>query len=263
MSLLAATALRIGAKEALCPSAAVNGVAGAAFPTMAGRHVYDSRSIPIDAVRRAKAPVPTLSIYTETVRGVPRGPSQAAAPSEFTVELVIEGELAVYVPKAGTEGEYLGWATSDAAGEMQVDFLLSSARLAILDAVASGVLRGVVKRIASFESLPVRDFVSGARVNRRTLRISCEVGDDLWPAAGGLPEPLATLRRNLADDAYAVPQLDRIAEAIVARPAPVPLEEIRMTLAAVDGVPAEEPEAAGIAVSAAFGDAATEDEENP
>ena len=261
MSLLAATALRIGAKAALCPSAAVNGAPGAAFPTMAGRHVYDSRSIPIDAVKRAKAPVPTLSIYTEMVRGAPRGPAQAVPPAEFTVDLVVEGEISVYVPQAGSEGDYLGWAASDAAGEAQLDFLMATARQAIVDAVGRGVLRGIVKRIVSFEAMPVRDFVSGARVNRRTLRITCEVGDDRWNPAGGLPEPLATLRANLDDAAYAVPQLDMIADAIGPRPAPVPLEEIRMTLAGIDGGPPVAPEAPDIAVSAAFGDGNGGDDE--
>lgn len=260
MSLLGATAVRLGAREALCPTASVQAGDAGVFPTIAGRYVYDSRSIPIDQVKRSKEPVPTLSVYTETVRGVPRGNAQGSAPAEFTVDLVIEAEIAVYVPKAGASDEGVGWASSDASGEMLLDFLVAQARQTIVDAVGTGTLRRIVKRIVEFEAMPLRDFVSGSRINRRTLRMRCEVGDDAWNRAGGLPEPLASLRESLADGAYAVEQLDRIAAAIPAAPARVPLAEIRMTLGGIDGTAAEPPAEADIVVSAAFADAVPDEE---
>lgn len=235
MSLLGATAVRLGAVEALCPTVAVHGGTDAVFPTLAGRHVYDSRSIPIDQIKKSRAPVPTIGVYTETVRGAVRGDAQGSAPSNCTVDLLIEAEIVVFVGPAGGVPEGTGWGSSDAGGEMLLDFLVSQVRRALVDAVGGGILHRIVKRIVEFEAHPLRDLASGARINRRTLRLRCEVDDDRWNRAGGLPEPLATLRERLPEGSYALGQLDTIADAIRPDAPRTALEEIRMTLVGLDG----------------------------
>ena len=259
MPTLGVDAIRLGAVEALCPTAAI--IADSGYPTLAGKHVYDSRSVPIEHLQPGAKAVPVIAVYTEMVRGAPRGPAQFSVPADFTVDLVIELELAVRVRAGGGEPEGVGTPTTDAGGELQLGFLVAQARRAIVAAVGSGVLHRIVKQIVDVEAVPLRDFVSGERLVRRSLRLRCAFDDDRWNPAGGLPEPLAMLRARLPDGSAAAARLDRIAAAIAADAARVPLDEIRMTLAAIDGAAAEEPEPPEITVSAAFNDAVPEDEE--
>lgn len=223
MPALVVTAVRLGAVEALAPAAAI--AAGAGFPTLAGGNVYDSRMLPLDAVREDRS-TPIIAVYTETVKGEPRGPLYGSRDALFTVDLVLEIDLAIRV-KIGDEVGIMP-ADSDWEGELTLDFLAAQARRAIVDAVGKGVLLYVVKQIVDIEAYPMRLPDIGARLLRRTMRLRCAVDDDEWLPEGGLPEPLKTLRGRLAATSYAAVTLDKIAAAIAA-PDPLPiLEGVRL-----------------------------------
>lgn len=217
MPALVVTAVRLGAVEALAPTAAI--VAGSGFPTLAGGNVYDSRMLPLDALSETVG-TPIIAVYTETVRGDPRGPLQGSRDANLSVDLVLEIDLAIRI-KVGDEDVIIP-ADSDWKGELVLDFLAAQARRVIIDAIERGVLLRVVKQITDIEAFPMRLPDIGARLLRRTLRLRCAVDDDRWSAAGGLPEPLATLRGRLPDSSLAAVQLDKIAAAIVA-PDPLPI----------------------------------------
>jgi len=198
---------------------------------------------------------PVLGVYTEFARGEPRGPAQFSAPVDFYVDLYIEAAILVFERNDHSQPGLMP-APSDAAAELELGFLVAQARRVLTAAVGGGVLHRIVKQIIDVESVPFRIPTEAARYALRTLRLRCAIDDDRWNPAGGLPEPLATLRARLPAGSYAAGQLDRIAAAIAADPARVPLEEIRMALSGIDGADVEPPAEADIVVSAAFADAA-------
>lgn len=227
-------AVRLAAVETLAPTAALQGLPGAAFPTIAGGHVFDSRMLMVEDFGSGSRRTPALGVYTESVRAEPRGNAQFSAPAVFMVDLVVEAEISILDrDEHGVPG--VGPAPTDAAAELELGFLLAQTRRALTMSVGGGVLHRIVKQITDIESVPRRIPGFGIRLAGRTLRLRCAVDDDTWSAAGGLPEPLKTVRARLPTGSYAAAQLDRIAAAIAADPARVPLEEIRMTLVGLDG----------------------------
>jgi hypothetical protein len=97
--MLFSTALRLAAIECLCPTAAIAGQA--AFPTLAGGTVFDSKRPEIGDLDKSKKYTPVVSIYSGEATSILRGEAAASNDRAATATLEFVAELAEAVPGRG------------------------------------------------------------------------------------------------------------------------------------------------------------------
>lgn len=211
---LSRLALRLAAVEALCPCGAL---AAGPFPTIAAGRVYDSR---IDLIAAALSPEeltealralenqPLLVVYTEEQETSPYGTPQYPAQEEI-VDLVVEAMIAStgVVEVEGQDGatETVGAIEApitDRQNEALLDVLEAQVRY-LLDpafrAPSSRLLTKVAMETRHIHSVPSRAADRALRLAGRTIKLRTKVKATEWPAAaGGLPEPLASVAAGLA-----------------------------------------------------------------
>lgn len=228
--MLAAEAMRLAAVEVLCPTAATRGEA--AYPTLAGKRVYDSRAVPLEDLDGDAPFTPVIALYT-TESGVSlRGPMAAADDTEADAVLDIVAELAV---SSDDEGETIADAmiAEDPKARLVLAALCSQVRSLLERSQSGGLWRTVVKRIikTEYQSFAVPQL--GLRWQRITIRMHCEVRDDDYQMTdGGLPEPIRSLYAKLPADSYAKIQLATLFAHFAPELLPS-LREVRVTTAGV------------------------------
>lgn len=239
--MLAAAALRLAAIEALAPTAAI--ASGQGFPTMALHHVYDSRAISSAELEHEVAYTPSLSVYTEDTRVARRGDSAPNVIGFARTDLVIVAELAELA--CDEAGEVLrdsaGTAATDAVinGDPGMHLVLAAlvaqVRAVLLHAPRGAGFRRVLKSVQEIRIEPFGLPQYGIRFMRQVMTIGCEIADDQYSDAAGLPEPARSVARDLPDQSYAKSRLLRLAEAFAATTRPQ-LEALGLHVTA-DGVP--------------------------
>ncbi|WAC26421.1 hypothetical protein [Ancylobacter sp. SL191] len=241
--MLAAAALRLAVIEALCPTAAVRGEDGATFPTLAEHRVFDSRQILVDELDDARPYTPSISVYVEDVRVERRGDAAPSVRGNPTCTLVIVTELAEIardpdgdaVRQENGNLATMALVDSDPRQRLVLEALTAQVRKVIVRGPEAVAVRRVMKAVQSIEleafSLP--------QLSRRWLRylmlVSCEIADDKFTDAPGLPEPLRSVAAELPDGSYAKAKLAELGAAFLATSRDA-LDGIDV-IASVNGVP--------------------------
>lgn len=250
--MFARMAVRIAAIEALRPWARL--ATKGPWHTPAGPLVFDSRLMPIDAIKDIEGR-PALFVYTEQDEQTPYGSGQSIRPSgDVTVFLVIECAVAgqatfTFDDAAGGTRSIGSAGTVVADGELEamVDFLEATVRRRLSGVDTDAGMKAwncVCMAIEAIESVPQRDAEGGLRLALRTVRFKIKTKADAWPTTvktglDRLPEPLACVAKAMAgsDEAAFLEDL----AAAVADPARIPLEGIDLFVG-MDRVPTTEAE---------------------
>ena len=226
---IAAELARLAAIEALAPTAALEGLG--AFPTLAGSRIYDSRKPAIDDIDRDEDFTPVVSVFTRKSESPRRGQGQGNV-SRFgrtTLEFVVE--LAVL----GTEDEVV-FVDALAADDPQARLVLSALCAQIRRTLfASPLFRRAVMAVDGIEEEGFAVPELGLRWHRTTLLYDCQIPDDEFPDAGGLPQPAAALIEAFPPTSYAVETMARMA-ATFAGTVPFPQLERVAFAVKVEGV---------------------------
>lgn len=205
--MLAADAMRLAAIEALCPTTALKGETP--FPTLAGRHVFDSRATALDDLETDQTFTPTLAVYSEAVEVDSFGPGSPSTHGVASADLVVVTEIAVQA--TDSEGAYVDAATTDPAGKLTLGALCAQVRKRLVYDPAGFDLRSrlvaTVNRL-SIEPFSIPEF--GLRYLRNTMRLSCHIADDEFTDDGGLPAPIRRLLSALPTESYARAKLEEL-----------------------------------------------------
>lgn len=220
MSSISTTALRLAVIEALAPTPLIEAGAASGWPTMAGPMVLDTGSVTHDRTTAHGAVV--ISVYSDEVRGAPRGDALGYDPQDLTIDLVFDVEMPIVDGDTGA----VGIAACDADAAMRLDLCAAQIRRALV--VSPLLVPGLVKGYGRIESRWARDADLGVRLARLTLRVSAGIDDDDWSdVTDGLPWPASAVRAVLPPTSYGAGLLDRVAAVWSPPASPVPLEEIR------------------------------------
>lgn len=216
--MFSAEAMRLAAIEVVTPFSAIE--AGTGFPTLAGRHAYDSRAASVGDLDATLAYTPVLSFYTASARAVARADAADIDDQECEAVLEIVAELAVAAKDE--DGEFADALAGDdpearlvlAALTAQVVFLLCQSQ-------SGHLFRRFVLGIRRIEEEPFAVPQLGLRWQRTTIRLTCGVPGDIYDIAdGGLPEPVRTLAALLPDGSYAKAKLQALGAHFAADPRP-------------------------------------------
>ncbi|MDI7924594.1 hypothetical protein [Ferirhizobium litorale] len=205
--MLAAEALRLAAIEVLCPTACA--IAGAGFPTLAGRRVFDSRAIAIVDLDRSADYTPALALYTPESGVALRGPMAAADDTVADAVLDIVAELAV-ATEDGEGGFADALPATDPEARLVLVALCAQVRYLLERSQAGLIWRRLVRHVVKIEEQTFAVPELGLRWQRVTMRFHCEIRDDDFGGAG-LPEPIASLHAALPDQSYAKAKLAALA----------------------------------------------------
>lgn len=202
---LARAILRRTIIEALRPHALAS-AATPSFPTLSGKHVYDSLLDPVDDLSKVDRRVFTV-VYTENddrSRVALDGPIYYRS----EVEIVIELSALTFKEREDAPGSYEAYyPVTDAELETSLDILESQID-ALLHQGASGALfRRMVKLpFVTWESHRTASTEENARIAFRTIRGRIEMQDFCYEAAPvQTPEGLNRLPPRLAAIAAALP----------------------------------------------------------
>lgn len=236
MSLVRA-ALRLVTVEALRPSA---NLPDGPFPTLAGRHVYDSRIDPIEDLRLEERR-PIAAVYTEQDNADPIAQSGARL-YQSTVDLVIE--LSVAACEQVAAGIVTGVPESDADLEFWLDLFEAQIRWVLHFGPTGKMWRTLaILPAVDINSLPHRTSEEGVRLAMRTLRMKIKLRavDEFDPAPATtptglarLPEPLKSVIASLPQDNYGVKIALGLADAMPVMPTAVPLKTVTLGGKATD-----------------------------
>lgn len=206
--MLSRLALRIAVCEALAPHGA------SAWPTIAGKHVYDSRIDPAAGLDEIEA-IPMIVVYTEEQEGRPYSGNRPA--DRQTVTLTIECLMAtrVEVEIVADDGstQKIGGIEApptDAQREALLDVLESEVRRVFDQREMRGgadSLRLSAWDVTAVQSVPLRDADRTTRFAQRSLQLAVHIPNDAWPDPGAprgtgldaLPEPLRSVAKALPE----------------------------------------------------------------
>ena len=218
--ILTAAALRLAAIEALCPSGP-----DAAYPTMAGRFVFDSRAATtadMDAEEIAtRGYLPILAVYSRSAEMVERGSAGAVDDNDCVAILEIVAEMAVIATEEGqpiADALEVGASSAnDAQAALTLDALLGQVRHVLEFSIAGGPFRKLRQhcRKIEIERHAVPEF--GLRWHRAFLRAWFQIPDDDFPDDGGLPPHVAAFAAALPDGSYAKSQITALAAQFAAQ----------------------------------------------
>jgi hypothetical protein len=210
--MLFSTALRLAAIECLCPTAAIAGQA--AFPTLAGGTVFDSKRPEIGDLDKSKKYTPVVSIYSGEATSILRGEAAASNDRAATATLEFVAELAEAVPAEGGETYAEAMVTTDQDARVVLDALVAQIRRTLEYAPAGALFRKMrigspVKITCEPHVVPELDL----RFCRTFVTMEFSVPDDVYADAAGLPEPAATLLASLPAGSYSKARLTALAAA--------------------------------------------------
>lgn len=232
MASISTTALRLAAIEALAPTDLILAGATTGWPTVLGPRIFDSGATTHDRVPSNPGDL-IAAVYTDEMRGDPRGEEYGYAPQDLIVDLVFDLEI----PILGEDGSLLvALADADASAKLE----LAAAQIRRVLARSPLLVPRLVKSFGRIEARWTRDPDLGVRLARLTLRIPCAIDDDDWEeATDGLPSPASLVAAAMPAASYGAGILAQIAAAWT-DPAELPrLAEIRLGLAV--GAEAEAP----------------------
>lgn len=211
--MLAAEALRLAAVEALCPTAALEADDG--YPTLAGRNVFDSRQITVDEVDREAAWTPALSVFTEDVEIVRRGNAAPSTNGSASVDLIVTVELCrCSADENPPDVEILD--DGDPKARLFLGALCAQVRKALVYAPKGVAFRRLMAGVSTISiqpfSLPQYDL----RLMCNVMTFRCDIADDKFTDAAGLPEPMASLLAEMPEGSYARAKLIELGQAFLA-----------------------------------------------
>lgn len=207
--MLTAEAMRLAAIEVLSPTAANLGEG--VFPTIAGKRVFDSRSVAISDLPAGSKHTPTLALYTAQSESVLRGAGAAGWDTSASAILELVAELSVRV-KEGQE-EFADASTSDDPdARLLLAALCAQVRYLLTSTEAGYLFRRLVMSIDRIEEIPFAVPEIGVRWQRTTMRFHCTLPDDEFDDAGGLPPQVQRFLTALPDASYAKARLTMLAE---------------------------------------------------
>lgn len=224
--MLSAEAVRLLAIEALCPTEALAAKTG--FPTLAGARVFDSRAPSVSDIDNEADYTPVLSLYTPESGVALRGPLTDYGDTEADAVLDVVAELAIVTE---SDGETIAdaMADGDPAARLVLAALASQVRAVLEFSTRGKAFRKLVRQVMRIEQKTYAVPQYGLRWHRMTLRYHMSIRDDVFDmAAGGLPEPVASVAAALPEDSYAREKLLSLASYFAAEP-PTPLEGISVT----------------------------------
>lgn len=211
MTTLAATALRLAAREVLAPYAAIQ--AGSGFPTIAQGRVYDSEVQYFDEIRNADAPLPAMSLYTPRTSGRARGGVQSAGTMDWEIDLVVTTMMAVMDDETDDEGVYAAQSSSEA--EANLDLLGEQVRYALFGPHDyAHTFRTIAKHMVSVEQKSYYLPEMQLNIAQRDIVFSVLVDDLFQSDLGGLPAPIEAVRQWLPEGTDGRSYLDQIAAAM-------------------------------------------------
>ncbi|WP_176083123.1 hypothetical protein [Martelella sp. HB161492] len=209
--MLAAEAMRLAAMEALNPTAANAGTI--AFPTLAGKFVYDSRSIALEDLDRTRDYTPTLALFTSESHASSMGEAAAMGDTSARATLEIVAELAVVAQDGDGEfADAADMAQTDTDARLVLAALCSQVRCLLQYGNAGLAWRRVVKQVAEVREQAFASPELGLRYHRTLLTFVCDIADDEFDLEnGGLPEPLLSVFNALPENSYAKEKLAALA----------------------------------------------------
>lgn len=262
---LARTALRLAALEALAPHAQIV-AAEPVWPTFAAGQVYDTQMSPV-ALTAYNASLPVISVSIDETKTDPYVTNNDASLDGDGREMAtLAFEIMVPVRLVDEQGNaFDGVGPTDAMAKAMLDLIEDQILQRLGDARMNGPLRHVLRSVAAIESRPYADPDTDVHLSASRLELTCHIAQrSRWPAVlpeapqpfDYLPEPLASVARELPEGGYAF-QVATTLGALIGRPALFPaLNEIRLAanLARASGdAPAGPPDASGDAPSGDLG----------
>lgn len=236
--MLARTALRLAVIETLAPYAQER-LANPAWPTFAGRQVFDTQISPT-ALADVEPTTPLIVVMTDETSVKANGDDVTVAWSAAPELVMLAFEIMVPVAvQSGDTVEMQAAGPTDAAAEATLDLIEDQIQQRLHDGRMNGLLRLVLSKIGEVESHPYRDGDTETRLSARRLELSCSVlRGELWPAAPPsgpqpfdyLPAPLADVARELPVGSYGH-KIATMLGSLIGRPADFPaLNEMRLAI---------------------------------
>lgn len=195
---IAAEMVRLAAIETLCPTPAL--LSGtAAFPTLAGPRIFDSRRPSVDSLDPDAEYTPVLALFTRKSESARRGAGQGSMARNGRTTLEVVAELAV--ASHDEDGVFVdAMVGSDPKARIVLAALCAQVRFAL----TTGPLFN--RAVIAVEGIDEEGFAVpelGLRWQRTTMLFDCLIPDDDFTAGGGLPQPAAQVAALLPDDSYA------------------------------------------------------------
>lgn len=198
--MITAEAARIALCEALCPHAAR--VADANYPTRARFRVFDSAPARAQDLDQGEEFTPVLSVYTRAAGWGERGGMAAYGDVENSTTIEVVGELAVLAEdEAGQFADAM--ADNDPNARIVLAGMMAQVERIVLDETGGFPFRRFVKKVTKIdlETHAVPEF--GLRYQRVFMRLTCDLVNDEFPQAGGLPPRVAEWAASLPDGSSA------------------------------------------------------------
>lgn len=228
--MLSAEAVRLAAIEVLCPTAALAG--DAAFPTLAGWRVFDSRSIAIQDIDADAQFTPCLALFTADSATAARGAASDLDDTDPRTTLEVVAELAI----ASTDEDGQPFADAMAGDDWDARLVLAAlcaqVRRALSSTDAGYLFRRLVRQIDRITEETFAIPQIGARWHRVTMRFDLSIDDDDFGDASGLPEPMRSFAAMLPEGSPARVKIDALADHFAA--------VVRTPLAGIDFTEAED-----------------------
>lgn len=214
--MLSAEAVRLVAMELLLPTEAQ--ADGGPYPTLAGAHVYDSRAASLSDIDEGVPYTPVLALYTPESGAALRGPMTDASDTIADAVLDVVAELAIVTMSEDGEAYVDAMADGDATARLVLAALAAQVRSILERSDAAVVWRRLVRQVERVEAKTFAVPEYGLRWQRMTLRFHLSIRDDLFAAAGGLPEPIRSVHAALPAGSYAKAKLGELAAHFPAQP---------------------------------------------
>jgi hypothetical protein len=205
---LARTALRLATMEALAPTVCLNGAAP--WPTLAGKHVFDSRLDPLEDLNPHES-LPVVCVYTDHEEDY-AGQKKGGPPFRQVVDLVFEISVVARVPSdADPQVFELAYPETDAEMEASLDLLEAQIKFVLLYHPGGKIWQDVTgRKVTDPRSVPHRSSEEGVRLARRTVTWKVEIPEDCFDPApivnptglDRLPQKLRGVIKALAATSY-------------------------------------------------------------
>ncbi|RWI99685.1 hypothetical protein [Mesorhizobium sp.] len=217
---IAAEIARLAAVESLCPTAAI--LAETPMPTLARDRVFDSRRPSIDLLDPGEEYTPVLSLFTRRSQSPRRGPGQGSVARNGSTILEVVAELAVAARDEDGADFVDAMAGSDPKARIVLSALCAQVRYVLTQGPTGAIFRKIVMAIESIDEEGFAVPELGLRWQRTTMLFECQIPDDEFSPAGGLPMPAASIAALLPENSYARATLDNMAAQFAAS-APLPV----------------------------------------
>lgn len=236
--MLARTALRLAVIETLAPFAQER-LAAPAWPTFAGRQVFDTQMSPT-ALADVDPTMPLIVVMTDET--AIKGGIGDVTVAHNSTPLVVSLAFEIMVPVAVQDGDSAALQAvgpTDAAAESTLDLIEAQIGQRLADARMNGLLRHVLSEIREVESHPYRDGDTETRLSARRLEYACSIfREERWPATlpddpqpfDYLPWPLSAVAGEMSAGSYGH-KIATMLGSLIGRPAEFPaLNQMRLAI---------------------------------